>query len=73
LHSTFWFDNCLSYFTDGTAEMERQVQNQVLSMAAKTSNAIAEETGVQASMNENELKDYVQDVMKELQENRPQL
>jgi F0F1-type ATP synthase membrane subunit b/b' len=53
--------------------MERQVQNQVLSMAAKTSNAIAEETGVQASMNENELKDYVQDVMKELQENRPQL
>jgi len=50
----------------GTAEMEIQVQNQVLSVAAKTSNTMTEETGVQASMNEDEMKDYVQTVMKEL-------
>ena len=38
----------------GTAEMERQVQKQVMSVATKTSNAMANETGIQASMNEDE-------------------
>jgi hypothetical protein len=56
----------------GTAEMERQVQKQVLSIATRTSNAIAEETGVQASMNEDEMKDYVELVIRELQVKPPQ-
>jgi hypothetical protein len=56
----------------GTAEMERQVQKQVLSIATRTSNAIAEETGVQASMNEDEMKDYVEFVIRELQAKPPQ-
>lgn len=51
----------------GTAEMEKQVQKQVLSIATRTSNTIAEETGVQASMNEDEMKDYVELVIRELQ------
>ena len=56
----------------GTAEMERQVQKQVLSIASRTSNAIAEETGVQTSMNEDEMKDYVELVIRELQTKPPQ-
>lgn len=56
----------------GTAEMERQVQKQVLSIATRTSNEIAEETGVQASMNEDEMKDYVELVIRELQAKPPQ-
>jgi len=56
----------------GTAEMERQVQKQVLSIATRTSNAIAEETGIQASMNEDEMKDYVELVIRELQPKPPQ-
>ena len=55
----------------GTAEMEKQVQKQVLSMATKTSKAMAEETGVQSSLNENEMKDYVELVIRELQANQP--
>ena len=40
----------------GHAEMEKQVQKQVMSVATKTSNAMANETGIQASMNEDEMK-----------------
>lgn len=50
----------------GIAEMEKRVQKQVLSMATKTSKVMAEETGVQASLNEDEMKDYVGFVIKEL-------
>ena len=50
----------------GTAEMEKRVQKQVLSIATKTSNAMAEETGVQASLNEEEMKEYVELVIKEV-------
>ncbi len=50
----------------GTAEMEKSVEKQVLSMAAKTSKALAEETGVQTSLNEDEMKDYVELVIKEI-------
>ena len=55
----------------GTAEMEKQVQKQVMSVATKTSNAMANETGIQASMNEDEMKDYVGLVIRELQSKRP--
>lgn len=50
----------------GTAEMEKQVQKQVLSVATKTSKAMAEETGIQASLNEDEMKDYMQFVINEI-------
>jgi hypothetical protein len=54
----------------GTAEMERQVQKKVLSVATKTANTMTEETGIQTSMNEDEMKNYVELVTKELQEKR---
>jgi hypothetical protein len=50
----------------GTAEMEKEVQNQVLTVAKKTSAAMEEKNGVEASMNEGDMKDYVELVIKEL-------
>jgi sensor histidine kinase regulating citrate/malate metabolism len=50
----------------GTAEMEKRVQKQVLSMATKTSKALAEETGIQTSLNEDEMKDHVKLVINEI-------
>ena len=50
----------------GTVEMEREVQKQVLTVAKKISAAMSEKTGVEASMNEGEMKDYVELVIKEL-------
>ena len=41
----------------GTAEMEREVQKQVLIVTKKTSAAMAERTGVEASINEDDVMD----------------
>ena len=50
----------------GTAEMEREVQTQVLTIAKKTSATMEEKSGVEASMTEGEMKDYVEFVIKEI-------
>ena len=50
----------------GTAAMEKEVQKRVLTVVKKTSADMKERTGVEASMNEGEMKDYVELVIKEL-------
>ena len=50
----------------GTAEMEREVQKQVLTVAKNTSAAMEEMTGIEASMNEGDMKDYLELVINEL-------
>jgi hypothetical protein len=54
----------------GSAEMEREVQTHVLTVAKKASDIMAKETGVEAPMTEDDMKDYMQVVMKELQNKR---
>jgi len=53
----------------GTAQMETELQRRVLTVAKKASGDMAERTGVETSMNEDDIKDYVERVMKE-QENK---
>ncbi len=53
----------------GTAEMEREVQKHVLIAAKKASASMEQESGVEASMNEGDMKEYVELVIKELQSN----
>jgi hypothetical protein len=48
----------------GTAHMEQELQSRVLTIARKNSDAIAEETGVETSMDEDDMKDYLEIVMK---------
>ena len=50
----------------GTVEIEKEVQKRVLTVVKKTSADMKESTGVDASMNEGEMKDYVELVIKEL-------
>ncbi len=50
----------------GTAQMEQELQSRVLTVARKNSDAMAEETGLETSMTEDDMKDYLQIVMKEL-------
>jgi hypothetical protein len=54
----------------GSAQMERELQTQVLTVAKKASDIMAKETGVEAPMTEEDMKDYMQVVMKELQTKR---
>jgi hypothetical protein len=53
----------------GTAEMETELQKKVLAVAKKTTVDIAGKIGVETSMNEDDMKTYVQLVIKELQSN----
>jgi hypothetical protein len=46
--------------------MEQELQSRVLSIARKNSDAMAEETGIETSMTEDDMKDYLEIVMKKL-------
>ena len=54
----------------GTAEMEREVQKLVLTVAKKTSATMADKSGVEASMNDDEMKSYMDFVMSEVKSKR---
>jgi membrane protein implicated in regulation of membrane protease activity len=54
----------------GSAQRERELQGRILTVAKKTSDIMAEETGVEASMKEDDMKDYMELVIKELQSKR---
>ena len=50
----------------GTAQMEQELQKRVLTIAKKNSDSMIEETGVQPSINEDEMKQYLEEVIKEI-------
>jgi hypothetical protein len=54
----------------GTAQMESELQNRVLTTAKKASDSMEEESGVESSMTEDDMKDYMEIVMNELKEKR---
>jgi hypothetical protein len=50
----------------GTAQMERELQTSVLSIVKKTSQEMKENSGIEASLTEDDLRDYMSIVMNEL-------
>jgi hypothetical protein len=50
----------------GTAEMENEIQKQLLPAARKVSESMCDKTGIETSMDENDIKSYMQVVLKEL-------
>jgi hypothetical protein len=50
----------------GTAQMERQLQQTVLNLAKEQNDMMKLESGVESSMTENEVKDYLQSVLNEV-------
>jgi hypothetical protein len=54
----------------GTAQMERELQNRVLTTAKKASDSMEEESGIESSMTEDDRKGYMEIVMNELKEKR---
>jgi len=51
----------------GSAQMERELQGRILTLAERASNIMEEETGVEAPMTQDEMKDYMDLVIKEIQ------
>jgi hypothetical protein len=54
----------------GSAQMERELQKHVLTVAKKTSAAMVDKSGVEASLKEDEMKSYMEFVMNELKSKR---
>jgi hypothetical protein len=54
----------------GTAQMEAELQTRVLSTAKKASDSMEEESGLESSMTEDDMKDYMEIVMNELKDKR---
>jgi hypothetical protein len=50
----------------GTAHMEQELQSRVLTIAKKHSDIITEKTEVEASMTENDMREYIEMVTKEI-------
>ena len=50
----------------GSAQMERELQGRILTLAKKASNIMEEETGVEAPMTQDDMKDYMDLVIKEI-------
>jgi hypothetical protein len=51
----------------GSAQMDKELQGHVLTVAKKASNIMEEETGIEAPMAEEDMKDYLELVIKEVQ------
>ena len=50
----------------GTAQMEQELQTRVLTIAKKLSDNMVEETGVEASMTEDDIKEHIEMVKNEI-------
>ena len=49
----------------GTAQMGRELQTSVLTIAKKTSDEMKENSGIEASLSEDDIRDYMSLVIKE--------
>ena len=54
----------------GKAHMQKELEDRVLTIAKKKSDLMEEETGIEPSMTENEIKDYIEIVTKEIYKSR---
>jgi hypothetical protein len=50
----------------GTAQMQQEFESRVLAVSRRVSDKIEEETGVETSMTEEDMKQYLNDVLKEI-------
>jgi hypothetical protein len=55
----------------GLAQMEQEVQKKVLTLAKEQEEKMVEETGVESSLDEGDMKEYLQEVIKEVKKSRP--
>ena len=56
----------------GTAQMEQEIQKRVLAVTRKTQELMIEETGIQSSLGEDDMKQYLQQVIEEVKKGRNQ-
>jgi hypothetical protein len=56
----------------GTAHMEQEIQKRVITLTKQNQERLAEESGIQSSLTEDDMKSYLQEVIREIQKSRQQ-
>jgi hypothetical protein len=56
----------------GSAQMEQQIQRRIIEMTRQNQNIFANETGVEPSLNDDEVKEYLHEVLKEVKKEKVQ-
>jgi hypothetical protein len=51
----------------GTAHMEQEIQKRVVTITKQNQDRMAEESGIQSSLTEEDMKEYLQQVIKEIE------
>jgi hypothetical protein len=54
----------------GTAQMEQEIQRRVLTLTKQNQNRMAEETGIQSSLTDDDVKEYLEQVIEEVKKRR---
>ena len=54
----------------GTAHMEQEIQRRVLSLTKQNQNKMVEETGIQSSLTDDDVKEYLEQVIEEVKKRR---
>jgi PAB1-binding protein PBP1 len=54
----------------GTAHMEQEIQKRVITLTKQNQVRMAEESGIQSSLTEEDMKSYLQEVIEEIQNTR---
>lgn len=54
----------------GTAQMEDEIQKKVITFTKRNQDRMAEETGIQSSLSEEDVKEYLQQVIREVKKQK---
>jgi hypothetical protein len=54
----------------GSAYMEQEIQQKVITFTKQNQHRMAEETGIQSSLTEEDVKDYLQQVIREVEKQK---
>ena len=54
----------------GTSHMEQEIQRRVLTLTKQSQIRMAEETGIQSSLSDDDVKEYLEQVIKEVKKER---
>jgi polyhydroxyalkanoate synthesis regulator protein len=54
----------------GTAQMEEEIQKKVITFTRRNQDRMAEETGIQSSLTDEDMKEYLEQVIREVKKDR---
>ena len=54
----------------GTAQMENEIQTKVAALVRQNQDDIEKESGVLSNVNEHDIKEYLKEVLKEIERNK---